>query len=48
MYGEQATLTRKLAQERAREAFEAEKVTKESEQIMRFYLFFANFIALTG
>ena len=48
MYGEQVTFTRKLAQERAREAFEADKVAKESERIMCFYLFIANFIALTG
>ena len=48
MYGEQATLTRKLAHERAREAFEAEKVARETDRIMRFYVFFVNLIALTG
>ncbi len=48
MYGEEATHIRKLAQERAREAFEAEKVAKETERIMRDNLFFVNLIALTG
>jgi len=48
MYSEQATDIRKLAKERAREAFEAEKVTKENERIIRFYLFFVIFIALRG
>ena len=46
MYGEQATNIRKLAHERAREAFGAEKVAKENERIMRFYLFLVHFITL--
>ena len=48
MYGEEATHIRKLAKERAKEAFEAEKVAKENERIIRFYLFFVHFIALRG
>ena len=37
MYAEQATSIRKLAQERARGAFEAEKAAKENERIIRIY-----------
>ena len=48
MYSEQATYIRKLAKERAKEAYEAEKVAKENERIIRFYLFFVIFIALRG
>jgi len=48
MYSEQAVNIRKLAKERAKEAFEAEKVAKENERIIRFYLFFVHFIALRG
>ena len=35
MYGEHATTTRKLAQERAKEAFEAEKIAKEDEKLLK-------------
>ena len=43
MYGEHATTTRKLAQERAKEAFEAEKVAKENEKLLSFLLLFGQF-----
>ena len=45
MYAEQATNIRKLAQERARGALEADKAAKENERFIRFYLFIDNFIA---
>ena len=47
MYGEHATTTRKLAQERAKEAVEAEKVAKENEKILSFLLLFGQFQYIT-